>query len=310
MTVEQVTPERLPAFLTYCQTHRTVIDDSFLYDEDLRDFVPDDENPTYVAIGDTGRVVGAASVMNSAYYRRARTERFRIFHVENADPDIYAELLASVAMAVSGLDALYVFVPADNAEMRNLLDALHFRIERTACVMRRNPAPVPEPDWEEGYYLRAMVFNQDEADYCLVQNLGFAHLQGSETPITLDEVARIKDSADYIPSGVLLLYHHKEPVGVVRASRDVYEDQPVVSIGPLALVPGCRGQGLGRQLLRAALLVGRTQGLSTAILSANVDNEAATRLYASEGFRMVETVVCYTYPLPRQSRRTPAPPRK
>ena len=82
---------------------------------------------------------------------------------------------------------------------------------------------------------------------------------------------------------------------MVRASRDVYNEEAVVSFGPLALVPSQRGLGLGRKLLRAALVVARQAGFSTAILSANLDNESAVRLYASEGFKTVEEVVCYTY---------------
>ena len=298
MAVQKLTTERLNEFLSFCRTHRAEVDESFLYDEDLRDFVLDDENPTYVAVAPTDAIMGAASVMNGALYRRGRKGRFRIFHVLSHDREVYGQLLASVRRDVPDLDDLYVFVREDNARVRNVLESIDFQVERHACVMVRDPAPVEKPDWEEGYVLRPMVFNRDEEDYCHVRNLGFAHLTGSETPITPDEVSRMKDSDAYIESGVFLLYHHGHPVGVVRTSEDIHEDKRVVSIGPLALVPGYQGRGLGRQLLRAALSFGRDKGLLTAVLSANADNENAVRLYVSEGFQTVEGVVCYNYRLP------------
>ena len=79
MAIEKLGSERLSAFLAFCRAHRTDVDDSFLYDEDLRNFVASDEDPTYLALADGGRIVGAASIMNSAYYRRGRKGRFRIF---------------------------------------------------------------------------------------------------------------------------------------------------------------------------------------------------------------------------------------
>ncbi len=299
MVIERLDRERTLAFVTFCRTHRAHVDDSFLYEEDLRDFDPGGENPTYLAVDDQGHIVGAASVMNSAYFRRGRKGRLRIFHVENADLAVYAELLDRAAQASVGLDQLYVFVPAGNTMMEEILHALRFRVERSACVMVRDPAPVEEPVWGDGYSLRTMVFNQDENDYCHVRNLGFAQLKGSETAMTPDEVSRLQDSDGHIPSGILLLYHQGEAVGVVRASTDDYEGKAVVSIGPLALVPSHQGRGLGRQLLRAALSIGRSEGLSTAVLSANTDNDQALSLYTSEGFRTAESVVCHAYRISR-----------
>lgn len=300
MRIEKLTLDRLHDFLLFCETQRSVIDESFLYDDDLRDFVLDATNPTYVAISAMGAIVGAASVMNSSYYQRGRKGRFRIFHVlADYDGDIYAQLLSRITEEALDLDELYLFVREDNRRVRHILESMHFDVERYAHFMVRNAAPVEPPEWEDGYAIQAMVFNRDEADYCHVRNLGFATLTGSQTPITLEEASRLKDGDDYIESGIFLLYHHAQPVGVVRTAEDVHDGARVINIGPLALVPAYQGQGLGRQLLRAALSFGRHIGLETAVLSANVDNENAVRLYLSEGFQTAEAVVCYTYRLPQ-----------
>ena len=205
MAIEKLGSERLSAFLAFCRAHRTDVDDSFLYDEDLRKFVPSDEDPTYLALADGGRIVGAASLMNSAYYRRGRKGRFRIFFVQDADPALYEDLLGRITQDSTGLDGLYVFVSADNGAMAEILHALHFEIERSACVMLREPCPVEDPVWEDGYLLRTLVFNRDEDDYCYVRNLGFANLKGSDTPLAPSEVSRLEAGDDYIPGGILLL---------------------------------------------------------------------------------------------------------
>ena len=299
MTIDKLTTLRLSDFLAFCRSHRDAIDESFLSDDDLRDFVPDAENPTYVAVGDQDAIIGAASLMNGPYYQRGRKGRFRIFHVLPPHlRGIYADLLAHIAPDVPAMDDLYLFVRDDNALMRAVLESLDFSIERYAYFMRREPGPVTAPQWDEGYVLRPLVFNRDEGDYCRVRNLGFSRLVGSQTPVTPDEVSRMQDAEDYLEAGIFLLYHDDTPVGVARTSKDTLEGESVLNIGPLALVPGYQGKGLGRQLLRAALSFGHAIGLATAVLSANVDNENAIRLYVSEGFAPLETMVCYSWRRP------------
>lgn len=299
MTIEKLTAERLGDFLSFCKAHRADIDDSYLYDEDLQDFAVDGSNPTCVVLQEDN-IVGTASVLNSGYYQRGRKGRFRIFHVlPECDNNLYARLLDRIRPDVPALDELYLFVRNDNARMRAVLESIGFGIERYAYFMVREPAPVLQPAWEDGYVLRPLVFGQDEADYCHVRNLGFAQLKGSQTPVTPDEVVQMKDRDDYIDSGIFLLSHRQEPVGVVRTALDIHDGEQVINIGPLALVPDYQGRGLGRKLLCAALSFGQSIGLAKSVLSANVDNENAVRLYLSEGFHTVEAVVCYSYRLPR-----------
>lgn len=49
MNIELLDPSRIPDFTAYCRAHRTEVDDSFLYDEDLEAFQPSQENPTVEA---------------------------------------------------------------------------------------------------------------------------------------------------------------------------------------------------------------------------------------------------------------------
>jgi ribosomal protein S18 acetylase RimI-like enzyme len=59
---------------------------------------------------------------------------------------------------------------------------------------------------------------------------------------------------------------------------------------------------LGRMLLRYGVSSAHSAGFSKAVLSVNAENETALRLYRSEGFLTVETVVCYSLTCdPRQT---------
>lgn len=55
----------------------------------------------------------------------------------------------------------------------------------------------------------------------------------------------------------------------------------------LAVAPAVRRQGIGRELLRCALVFGLEQGANRALLEARASNDAARSLYERMGFRRV-----------------------
>ncbi|WP_199617705.1 hypothetical protein [Paenibacillus alkalitolerans] len=57
MEIRKLTMERKEDFVAYCKKHRMDIDDSYLYDEDLRDFEPNDDNPTYIVVNPHGEIM-------------------------------------------------------------------------------------------------------------------------------------------------------------------------------------------------------------------------------------------------------------
>lgn len=63
-----------------------------MYEEDLKEFTPNAENPTYIVLDEQGEIIGAASLIIDEYNRRGQRARFRIFHSEVEEPDIYKEL--------------------------------------------------------------------------------------------------------------------------------------------------------------------------------------------------------------------------
>ena len=295
MQAEALKNERIKDFVEYCKRHRMELDDSFLYDEDLRDFTPNDENPTYIITNQQGEIKATASLIIDEYYRRGSKARFRIFHSEVDNAEYYKLLMQAILKHTEGLDNIFVFIPAINKKLIEFIEGLKFIVERYAFVLVRDELEVPEIKLSEGYSIRPFKLGEDEETWCKVRNASFANLKGSETPKTPEDVVKMISSDDNIEGGSMILYHNERPVGVVRCANDEYEDLPIMNIGPLAIIPEYQGKGLGRMLLRTSLKFAKDNGYNRTILSVNAENERAKSLYIQEGFKQVEAAVCYEY---------------
>lgn len=295
MTVEALKHDRVVDFVEYCKKHRLEVDDSFLYDEDLEKFEPNADHPTYIVTGQQGEIVAAASLIIDEYQRKGKRARFRIFHSEANDQIYYKMLFEAILRHTSGLEKVFIFVPFANQPLSEAIQQLDFSVERYAFVMVREDLDVPEFNLPDGYQIRDFQPGQDEETWCEVRNAGFANLKGSETPVTPEMIAKMAADFDDIEGGMKILFQGKKPVGVVRVEADEYENAPIMSIGPLAIVPEYQGKGLGRLLLRAALHVAKEKAYKRTILSVNGENERAQALYIKEGFKQVEGAVCYEY---------------
>ena len=299
MRVEPLNRERSADFVRYCLKHRNEVDESFLYDEDLNSFRPDEENPTYILLDAQGELVGVASLIIDEYRRRARAGRFRILHSEVADPKANQALLQAILKHTEGLDRIFVFVPLANVSQTEMVQGLGFSVERYAFALVRGDLDVPDAVFPEGYEVRRFVPGRDEEAWCEVRNTAFATLRGSETPMTPAMVAEMASRESSLHGEMLLLFHGDRPIGIVRCVPDEHEGSPAMEIAPLAIIPEYQGRGLGRNLLRTALKVAKERGFHQTVLSVNAENERAKSLYIQEGFREVEAVACYGYNLRR-----------
>ena len=297
MKIEVLKNDRVADFVAYCKKHKSEIDDSFLYDEDLKGFEPGDENPTYIATNDIGEIIGTASLIIDEYNRRGRKGRFRIFHSETSNMECYHMLMDAIRKHGDGIDKLNIFIPTVNHSLMEVFEKLNFMIERYSFLLVREDLEVPKLDLPENYVIKPFSTGKDEEIWCKVRNAGFAKLQGSETPATPEMIVKMNEGEDYIEGGLMILYHNQEPVGVVRGAMDEYEDAPIMNIGPLAIIPEYQGKGLGRSLLRASLSFAKAKNFKRTILCVNAENDKAKALYLQEGFKQVEAVVCYKYVL-------------
>lgn len=297
MRVEFLKRGRVEEFVTYCKKHRMEIDDSFLYDEDLKNFEANDENPTYIVSNCNGKIVSAASLIIDDYSKRGRKARFRIFHSEVEDIEVYRMLMKAILKHTEGLDKVFLFVPIVNEKFIKIIEGLNFNVERYSFLLVREDLDIPEFSLPEDYEIRTFRKGRDEETWCEVRNAGFAKLQGSETPITPKIVSEMILAEDYIEGGLMMLYHKEKHVGIVRGSDDEYEGLQTMNIGPLAIIPEYQGKGLGRCLLRASLNFAKKKSYKSTILCVNAENERAKALYIQEGFKEVEAVACYKYDL-------------
>lgn len=295
MRIEALKSERVEEFIDYCKRHRREIDDSFLYDEDLKDFKADSENPTYIIVDDGDKITAVVSLIVDEYMKTGKKGRFRIFHSSVNELEHYRRLLEAVLLHTEGLDKIVIFSPVANEELAGALEKLEFSAERYTYLLVREDMEVAEVTLPEGYRIKPVEIGSDEEAWCKVRNESFAKLQGNETPVTPAMVSKMFSAEDFIEGGAMMLYHGERPVGVVRAAKDEYEDQPIVNIGPLAIIPEYQGRGLGRMLLRAAIGLSREKGYLRNVLCVNAENEKAKALYLQEGFKQVEAVVCYKY---------------
>jgi len=295
MKVEALKMEQLEDFREYCKKHRKELDDSFLYDEDLQKFKVDSENPTYILTDSSGKIKGAASLILDDYHRRGNRARFRIFHCESDDDQHYKQLFEELLKHTKSLNHVFIFVPLINKILKDVMEKLKFDVERYTFLLVREDLEVHDLSIPEGYEIRSFRPGMDEDAWCRVRNAAFSNLKGSETAITPEMVAKMPSESDYLDGGMMILYEHDQPVGVVRGSDDEYEDSPIMNIGPLAILPEYQGKGLGRILLRAAIKFSKEKGYKRCVLCVNADNEQAKALYLQEGFEQTEGVVCYRY---------------
>jgi mycothiol synthase len=293
--VEALSRNRISDFVAYCRKHKMEVDDSFLYDKDLETFEPNEENPTYIVTDQQGKIIATASIIINDYYLRGKQGRFRIFHSEINDMSCYKMLFKPLLKHTENLSEIFIYIPTTNDTLIKSLEQLHFLKERYAFLLLREDLPVPSYQIPKDYCFDTFQPGRDEAIWCEIRNVAFAQLKGSQTPITVEMVAKYNLNADYIDGGMRILFHKEKPVGIIRGSKDEFVGKPAMNIGPVALIPEYQSKGLGRLLLREALQIAKENAYERTVLSVNGENERAKALYIQEGFVEVESVVCYQY---------------
>lgn len=296
MKTEKVSTENKGDFIEFCFKHRNSLDDSFLNDEDMEKFSPDEENPTFIVRKD-GNVIAAASLIVNEYYRSGGSGRFRIFYSEDEDLSTYSILLSEIVKYVKKIHKIFLFIPLTNSKLLDAIKSLNFIADRYVYILVKEITESQIIDLPDGYSIREFQFDKDEEDWCHIRNTAFSNLKGNSTPITPEMVHKMLDSAEYLKGGMLFLMHNNTPVGIVRGVNEDYEGKPYIDIGPLAILPEYQGKGLGRQLLRAILDFAQKEKYKNAMLCVNADNEGAKELYIKEGFVQAEGVVAYEYPI-------------
>lgn len=288
MKVQFLTNDKYNEFKDYCNKYGVEHDDSYL---PIKNFVADENNPTYILIDDSDKIVGTASLILTPGFRSAKKARFRIFHSILNEAEAYKIMLDEIIKHTNRIDFLYMFIPEEGATTAKILNKLNFKISRYSFYMERNLKEYIKPDFPEGFELRTFRKGLDETAWCNIINECFAALAG-HTDSTPETIAQMYQDEEYIEGGMMMLWNKEEPVGTICVSNDEGSGK-FAFISCVSILPRFRGMGLGKNLIRAAIEFGKENALESTSLTVNSENENAANLYLREGFEKKATMVCY-----------------
>jgi len=110
---------------------------------------------------------------------------------------------------------------------------------------------------------------------------------GDEKPLP-DEVKQrlIPGLREHPTTVIFLAYEGEQAIGIALCFRGFssFYAKPLINIHDLAVLPGYRGQGVGRKLLEAVANKARDLGCCKLTLETQERNYAAQKLYKSAGF--------------------------
>jgi len=151
--------------------------------------------------------------------------------------------------------------------------------------------PLPAPELEPGYTVRPCLGETEVTRRARAQYGAF----GSRMDFKMyeDRFRRFLSSPVYDPQCDMVV---EAPDGRIAAFCIFWLDavNSVALFEPVGTHPDFQKLGLGRAVLRAALLRQQQMGMYSAIVCTGDDNEAALRLYQSSGFTPQDRLVTYT----------------
>ena len=199
---------------------------------------------------------------------------------------------------------LHIEAPSDGAEARHILESEGFRQVRCYWKMRWEGPQAPPVALPEGFELRPFKLGEDEAALTALQNAAFADSWGF-CPNTVEEIsARVRFSRCY-PDGIIFATDGNRLAGYNWTMRTSTQGPGTGWITMTGVHPDFRNKGLGRAVLVAGIQYLSTKKVEGIELEVDSENEPATRLYLSLGFRPVAHDVWYEKPL--TSSRPPRP---
>jgi mycothiol synthase len=220
--------------------------------------------------------------------------RFSIFHAKSGDAGDYGKLLEALQPQIEDLQSVYLFIPEEKVKVAGILEDLGFEVERYSFILERGGPVLPDPVFSEGVAIYALAPDDLEGirQFADCINEEFKDLAG-HTSSSMEYIQTWFEDQGYIEGGLCLLRKGKESIGTIGLMHDV-ENMVAGEIMAFGILEKYRGMDLGRNLFRYGFNFLINKGLKPVILSVNGENHGAIRLYESEGFKLTETVVCYS----------------
>jgi putative acetyltransferase len=96
----------------------------------------------------------------------------------------------------------------------------------------------------------------DEAAIRSVHAVAFARGTSGETPPEADLVDALRDSEAWIPALSIVAAEDGEIIGHVCTTRAHVEDEPILALGPIGVLPAWQRSGVGSALIAATVEAG------------------------------------------------------
>lgn len=296
MEIIKLTEQHLNGFVHYCRIYEKDHDESYLSESQLRNFIIQD-NLTYLLL-DQKQIIGVISLMLN------KQGRIRIFHVSqtyfDSDEslyDVYQQLftaLVSDPIIKDRVSKINLFIPENKETATDIFRKLNFEIERYVYVLKRNVKLANVINLDSSYVFKAMDLESEAGIWSDIRNEAFRGLKGFK-PTTANDIIDMCGDDDNIAEGNLILWYKDVPVAIIRVSKDNEEGYIFGFIGPIAVIPSFQRQGIGRNLLRKAIILSHELGPWKNSLCVNADNKNAVKLYLDEGFYKEEVVIAMIY---------------
>jgi ribosomal protein S18 acetylase RimI-like enzyme len=139
--------------------------------------------------------------------------------------------------------------------------------------------PLQPEDWQVYRALRLRALEDAPDAFC-------ATLEEAQAWLPEHWGARLEKAAVSGSDFPLAAECDGEPAGLVWAKVDA-DDPDTVNLFQMWVAPACRGRGVARALLDAAIGWARERGARTVGLGVNCANAAAVALYERAGFRIL-----------------------
>jgi mycothiol synthase len=231
-----------------------------------------------------GHPVGYAQVTREVSAAHAATWALEyVVDPHHRRPDLgIARTLLDAAMglvAESGGGHVHMWVPKPTPASDELAASIGLARGRELCQLRR-PLPVGEGP---GIAVRPFVPGQDEAAWLEVNNRAF-EWHPEQGGWDLETLRTREEQPWFDPEGFLLHERDDKLAGFCWTKVHTHHDPPLGEIYVIAVDPGFRGLGLGRELVLAGLEHLAGKGITVGMLYVDSDNAGALRLYEDLGF--------------------------
>lgn len=286
MYVQPLANEKVSDFIQYCNKYGKEHDESYLPNED---FKVSSEEPSFLLYNQKNELIGVASLMTN-------NGRFKILHSIKPVYDNYKYLIDEMINNVNGLSNIYLFLPDNKLKVRDILESLGFELQRYTWYLERNNTEIDNLKLSNGIEIKKLEWDKEENIWCEIINNNFKDHQGFSY-LQIEDVKKMKEQNNHNHREMLILWKDEKPIGTIQLEMDVEDGIKIGYISWLSINKQYRGLGLGRSLLKYAVMVANKNNAKKVGLVVHSINEKAVQLYQSEGFKNIESFVCYNMKL-------------